>query len=156
MTVLSAVGLALLLLAGGLWRIVATPLGQALVIPSALVALLFLSVGIFGVLSTPTKIAQYSASYEQDPSGFVQAEHDRVNGFEAIYIYTLIGAAIGFALALGIFLLTENATWRAIGIMFVFLGFSAVVIDGFSKERAAAYAAEIEIELKRHALERPQ
>lgn len=42
MAVLSVVGL-VLLLTDGLWRIVATPLGQALVIPSTLVALLFLS-----------------------------------------------------------------------------------------------------------------
>ena len=149
MAVLSVVGVALLVLAIVLWRMVATPLGQALVIPCVLVAVLFLGSGLSGVLSAQTKIDQYSASYESDPDGFVQSEHDRVSGFDRIYAYTLIGAAVGFGLALCIFVLTDHATWRAFGIMFVFLALSALVIDGFSSERAAIYAAEIEKELAR-------
>ncbi|BDY05262.1 hypothetical protein [Ferrimonas sp. YFM] len=156
MAVLCGVGLLLLLVAGGLWRFVATPLGQALVIPISLIALLFLGVGVFGVVSTPAKLAQFSAAFELDPSGFVQSEQERVAGFEALYLYTLIGAAIGFALALGIFWQTQSVTWRAIGIALVVLGLAALVIDGFSKERATVYQAEIDKALSSPAADRSQ
>jgi hypothetical protein len=144
MAVLAAIGLALILLAGGLWRFVTTPLGQALVIPTLLIAALFVTVGLYGCLSTPGKIAQASAAYAQDAGGFILSEQNHVAGFAQLYAYTLIGAAISFALALGIFVLTDHATWRAIGIALVFLGLSAMTIDGFSKERAAIYATQIE------------
>lgn len=152
MAVLSATGLALLSLAFVLWRFVTTPLGQALVIPTLLVSLLFLVVGFYGVVSTPIKIAEFSAAYDLDPLGLVQAEQTRVAGFQALYTYTLMGATIGFALATGLFLATDQAVWRAIAIALVFVGLSALVIDGFSKERAATYAAQIEEELAHQSL----
>ncbi|MCY3985322.1 MAG: hypothetical protein OXC72_14015 [Roseovarius sp.] len=154
MTAVSVAGFALLLLAGGLWRFASTPLGQALVIPTTLIAVLFLGFGFYSVVSTPGQITKYTAAFDLDPSGFVQAERDRIAAFEALYRYTLIGATIAFLSALGIYVLTDHATWRAIAVAFVFLGLSGLIVDGFSKERATVYASAIDRALEDLRLEK--
>ena len=73
----------------------------------------------------------------------------RVESFEAIYRYTLIGTAMAFTVALCLFAKSESPTLRGIAVALVLLGFSALVIDMFSKERAVVYEQAIDAEIKR-------
>jgi len=149
MALLAGAGLIVLMVAVLFWRLATTPVSQSLPIPLAVVALLFLAVGIGGLLGTPAKIAAYTAAFEQDPVQFMHAEKDRVEGFQTLYIGTMVGAAISFAAALLIFAFTLHPLARAIAFTIAFLGLSGLVFDMFSKERAMTYADAIDAELSR-------
>ncbi len=149
MALLAGAGLIILMIAALFWRLAATPVSQSLPIPLAAVAFLFLAVGIGGLLGSPARIAAYTTAFEQDPVQFVHAEKSRVEGFEVLYAATIIGAAIGFAVALLIFAFTLHPLARAIAITIAFLGFAGLVFDMFSKERAMTYADAIDAELVR-------
>ncbi|MCY4258902.1 MAG: hypothetical protein OXC91_01380, partial [Rhodobacteraceae bacterium] len=149
MALLVGAGLIVLIVAVLFWRLAATPISQSLPIPLVIVALLFLAVGIGGLLGSPAKIAEYTAAFEQDPEGFVHAEKDRVEGFRVLYIYTIIGAAIAFAISVLIFAFTLHPLARAIAVTMAFLGLAGLVFDMFSKERAMTYADAIDAELNR-------
>ena len=149
MSVLALAGAVLLLIAGLIWKLASTPVGQALPIPLAVVAMIFIVAGLVGIFGTPNKLAQYESAYEQSPTSFVHAEKARVKTFEALYTYTIIGAAIAFAAALVMFTLSDNVTMRAIAVALVLIGFSGLVIDMFSQERATAYEQAIDVEMMR-------
>lgn len=147
MAVLAAVGITLLLAAALFWRLGHTPLGQAMALPLAVVALIFLGAGVSGVVGTPAKIAAAEVRFRADPQAYVQAERARVDGFEALYRYTMLGAALAFALAVAAFALSDGPNTRAIAFALALLGTSALLIDAYSQERAAGYATAIDAQL---------
>jgi lipoprotein signal peptidase len=63
---------------------------------------------------------------------------------------TIIIASISFVLAICAFVLTHNATLRAIGIALVIFGITGLIIDYFSKERADNYYKQIVMEIENH------
>ncbi|WP_420583670.1 hypothetical protein [Ruegeria sp.] len=148
MSLLATAGVVVLVVAGLMWRFAPTPVGQALPIPLVVVALIFLAGGLGGSIGSQDRLADYAAAFNQDPVAFVHAEKARVEAFEALYTYTLIGAAVAFAAALALFVFSEHATLRAIAVALVFLGLSALIVDMFSKERAVTYANAIEAEIE--------
>lgn len=147
MSLLACAGVVILIIAAALWRFAPTPMGQALPIPLAIIALLFLGAGLGGALGTPAKIATFNEAYALDPRAFLYAEKARVEAFQILYTYTLIGAAIVFAIALMLFAVSEQVMLRAIAICLVFLGLSGLVIDVFSKERSNRYYEVIKAEV---------
>ncbi len=149
MLLLALAGTLLLAAAGLLWKLAPTPVGQALPIPLSVVAMIFVAAGIVGTFGNSGQLAKYESAYEQSPISFVHAEKARVEQFEDLYAYTIIGAAIAFAAAIVMFKLSENETLRAIAIALVVIGLSGLVIDMFSKERAMTYAQAIDAEIVR-------
>jgi len=149
MLLLALAGILLVMLAGLLWKLAPTPIGQALPIPLSVVAMIFIVPGIVGALGNSSKLAKYESAYEQSPTGFVHAEKARVKKFEDLYTYTLIGATIAFAMAIVMFKLSENETLRAIAVALVLIGLSGLVVDMFSKERATTYEQAIDAEIVR-------
>lgn len=149
MSLLAVTGVLVLCIAGLLWRCSPTPVGQALPIPLTVVALIFLVAGVAGLLGTPSKVAMYTSAFEQASAEFVKAEKSRVEAFDTIYTYTLIGTILAFNVAVCLFALSETPTLRAIAVALVFIGLSALVIDMFSKERAVNYEQAINAEIKR-------
>ncbi len=152
MLLLSAVGVAVLILAAGLWRYAPTAMGQALPLPLAAVGLLFLIAGIIGSLGTQARLDALEAAFVADPVAFVQAETVRVTAFQSLYTYTLIGAAVSFAIAVLIFALSEHHMLRAIAVSLALVGLTGLVVDMFSQERANRYSAALESECARSAL----
>ncbi len=149
MSLLTLAGALLLLIAGLLWKLAPTPTGQALPIPLSVAAMIFVVAGIIGTLGNSAKLAKYESAYEQSPASFVYAEKARVKKFEALYTYTIIGAAIAFAMAIVIFKLSSNETLCAIAVTLVLIGLSGLLIDMFSKERAKTYEQAIDAEIVR-------
>jgi len=149
MSLLVLAGTLLLAMAGLLWKLAPTPVGQALPIPLSVVAMLFIVAGIVGTSGNSSRLDEYESAYEQSPARFVHAEKVRVKKFEALYTYTIIGAAIAFAMAIVMFKLSENETMRAIAVTLVLVGLSGLVIDMFSKERAKTYEQAIDAETVR-------
>ena len=141
MSVLALAGAVLLLIAGLIWKLASTPVGQALPIPLAVVAMIFIVAGLVGILGTPNKLAQYESAYEQSPTSFVHAEKVRVKTFEALYTYTIIGAG-----HVHIIRLCDSARhFCSAGSYRLFrLGYRYV-----SKERATAYEQAIDVEMMR-------
>ncbi len=153
MALLAGVGSLIMIMAAGLWRLAPTPLGQALPIPLAAVALLFLVAGLAGSSGTSARVAAFTDAFEADPLAFVEAERARVDAFQALYTYTMIGAAVCFAAALAIFALSEHPVHRAVAVTLAFVGVSGLVVDMFSKERSNRYSDAINAEIAR--TERP-
>ncbi|MCY4051358.1 MAG: hypothetical protein OXE41_07230 [Gammaproteobacteria bacterium] len=149
MLLLALVGTLLFVIAGLLWKFAPTPVGQALPIPLSVVAMIFIIAGMVSNWGNSSRLAQYESAYEQSAASFVHAEKARVSAFEAIYTYTIIGAAIAFAIAIVLFQLSENETIRAIAITLALIGLSGLVIDMFSKERATTYEQAIDAEIAR-------
>ena len=149
MSLLALVGALLLVIAGLLWKFAPTPVGQALPIPLSVVAMIFIVAGMVSTWGNSVKLTQYESMYEQSAPRFVHAEKARVRKFEDLYAYTIIGAAMAFAIAIVLFQLSENETIRAIAVTLVLIGLSGLVVDMFSKERAKIYEQAIDAEIVR-------
>ncbi|MYI69489.1 MAG: hypothetical protein F4103_12350 [Boseongicola sp. SB0673_bin_14] len=149
MSLLALAGALLLAAAGALWRLAPTPAGQALPLPLAVLALVFLVAGLAGSIDATGRLEAYAAAFDRDPAAFVHAERARVEAFQSLYAWTMIGAAAAFAVAVALFALSGHATLRAVAVALALAGLSALVVDMFSKERAATYARAIEAEIER-------
>lgn len=132
------------------WKFGDTPNSKAVIIPFIIVGLFFLGTAISAISSNKKKLPQYTEAYNQDKSAFVKSEKARVEGFQYLYTMTIIIASIAFVLAICAFVLTHNATFRAIGIALAIFGITGLIIDYFSKERADTYYKEITTEVKSH------
>ena len=149
MSLVAMAGTMLFLFAGVIWKTALTPVGQALPAPLSVAAAIMLIAGVSGILGHPNKIAQYEMAYQESPTDFVFSEKSRVEKFDAIYKYTIIGAAIAFFAAIVIFAFNSSPTLRAIAVVFVLLGLAGLVIDMFSQERAREYSNAIDLEVLR-------
>lgn len=138
-TVISIVGLMLVIISFSFWKLGKTPNAQAIVLPILIVGLLLGTAGLFMKHSNTTKMKLLPHSTTENQHEFAQAEKQRVKNFQSLYTYTKIGAAICFTLAIVIFFVTDNRHWQAIAIALILTGFSGLVIDYFSKERADIY-----------------
>lgn len=150
MTIVAIAGAIVLLLAGLVWKLGTTPVGQALPIPLTVVAAIFLSAGISGILGTSSKIEQFESAFKESSVSFVQAEKARVEKFDTIYNYTIMGAAIAFAAAIIMFKFYPGPMVKAIAIAIVITGAAGLIIDMFSAERAQIYMNAIDSEISLH------
>ena len=131
------------------WKFGETPNSKAVIIPLIVVGLFFLGTAISGISGNKKKLPQYTEAYNQDKSAFIKSEKARVEGFQYLYTMTIVIASVCFLLAICAFVFTNNATLRGIGIALAIFGITGLIIDYFSKERAANYCTEINMELKK-------
>jgi len=151
--------MAMLALAGGMvfavsaafWLFGTTPAAQAMVLPLLAVGALFVVTGVAGLLGSQGRLDVMSEAWRDDPVAFARAEKARVEGFSALFTGTIIGAALFSAIALGLFVFSENPHLRAIAIVLVLLACAGFTFDFFSKERADRYYGAITGELREHA-----
>ncbi len=132
-------GVALTLIAMIFWGLGSTPGAQAMVIPLVLIGLILAGSGTYGTYSNQRQITQYQQNPPLEIASFIQAEKERVEGFQSLYTFTKYLALGLFATAVCIFFFTQNRYWQAAAIAMVVLGLSGLVIDFFSKERADSY-----------------
>ena len=110
-----------------------------MVIPLVLIGLILAGSGTYGTYSNQRQITQYQQNPPLEIASFIQAEKERVEGFQSLYTFTKYLALGLFATAVCIFFFTQNRYWQAAAIAMVVLGLSGLVIDYFSKERADSY-----------------
>lgn len=142
---LLSAGFGLVLIVVGLlfWFLGKTPNAQALLIPLLVIGAILSGSGFYNAYANNKKLAVYQLEYQQNKTAFIQAEKARVEGFEGLYTFTKYLATGLFAIALLLFFFVNNRHALAIAIALVLLGFSGLVIDYFSKERADIYYQEI-------------
>lgn len=146
-TFIGIFGLAVAIVGFLFWKLGVTPGAKAMLIPLVVVGLLFAASGASMYFSNHKRIPAYQKAYAEDPAAFVQAEKERVEGFQYMYTVTNILASVFFVTAMAFFWLSLNPHLRAAGIALVIFGLSGLMIDFFSKERADIYYERIQTEL---------
>jgi hypothetical protein len=149
-TIFGSFGLLTIICSLFLWKFGDTPNDKALIMPLIVVGIFFLVTAISGISSNNKILPQYMEAYNSDKPAFIKSEKARVQGFQYLYKMTIVIASISFVLAICAFVLTHNATLRAIGIALVIFGITGLIIDYFSKERADNYYKQIVMEIENH------
>ncbi|WP_349663415.1 hypothetical protein IZU89_12425 [Cellulophaga lytica] len=137
-TLIGIAGVLLIIVSMAFWKFGKTPNAQAMVIPLAVVGL-FIGASGFFMSSGNSKALEKITASQIDNQSFVQSEKKRVADFQALYLYTKIGAGICFTIATLLFFISENRHLLAVGIALIIIGISGLTIDYFSKERADVY-----------------
>jgi hypothetical protein len=143
MTVLAITGLTVASIGVAFWKLGATPLSKAMLVPLAVVGLFFATLGISGYVVNQRRIPTFERAHREAPAAFARAEKTRVEQFQIGYRVTYVVAPLAFALATGLFWFSLRPYPRAVGIALVIFGLFGLVVDGFSKERADIYYARV-------------
>jgi membrane-bound ClpP family serine protease len=126
-----------------LWQFGTTPNSKTLIIPTFVVGVLFVAMGISMVYSNNKRLPEMEAAFRQNNTEFAKIEKQRVEDFQILYPISLAVSTVCIALTLIFFWFTKNETLYATGIALSVFGIALIVIDYFSKERAAIYYEQI-------------
>ena len=83
-------GVLIFLIAIGLWKFGTTPYAKALVIPTAIMALLVLGIGYYLISANHKRIDEFQELYLKNRNEFIQKEKQRTDEFIAWYPKTRI------------------------------------------------------------------
>jgi hypothetical protein len=142
-TVIAVFGILTLVSAFLFWKFGETPHAKALTIPTVVLGVLLLSMGVSMYSSNQKRFKEYQNQYQENPSGFIKQEKERVEGFQYMYVISKVLATLAFAFAIFAFWFSRSAGFQSVALIFLILGVSLLVIDYFSEERASIYYAEI-------------
>ena len=131
------------------WKIGTTPAAKAMIFPILGIGLLFSGAGISMQYSNQQRIQTFTAAYQSDAAGFVQAEKERTETFMTWYPLIRYVVAGMVLLSVGMFLFWSAPLARASAITLLLLGSSILIIDFFSEERAEIYYSHIEATAER-------
>ncbi|PRY30427.1 hypothetical protein CLV58_12448 [Spirosoma oryzae] len=126
-----------------LWRTGTTPNAKALVIPLLVVSLLHVGTGLSMMRSNRARINAFSMAYQANPAQFVQQEKIRTESFMKWYPLTRYVVGGLFLIGMLVFLFTTAPLWKSVAICLLITGFSILLIDYFSEERATQYHQHI-------------
>ena len=126
------------------WKYGTTPAAKSLVLPLLAVGLISSASGIGMLWSNNQRLVEFESHYSQDAAGFIEAEKQRVEKFLPWYSQIKIAITVIFAIAMLIFLVTNNVILHGVGIGIILFGFSVLMIDHFSQARAETYYVQIE------------
>ncbi len=124
-------------------RIGTTPNAKALFLPFLIIGIIYAAIGSNMLYSNTKRLEAMPNVLEQNKKEFVQQEKQRVESFQYQYKISKAIATVFFIATLFIFWYTKNPTWQSIGIGLSLFGFTGLVIDYFSEERANIYYQEI-------------
>lgn len=147
-TVMSIVGVLIILCSLLFWKFGTTPYAKSLIIPLFVVGLIPLVNGIFSVQNNKSRLSEYEQYWQEDEHQFLLSEQKRVKSFDEIFKYSYPFAlimTIGGAL---LFFIVSSPNLKAISLAMMMLGLMAYFIDHFAKERADIYLEHIEEKLK--------
>lgn len=150
-TIFGSIGLLAIVFSLLCWKFGETPNSKAVVIPFAVVGLFLFVTAISGIVNNNKRLKEYQVAFQTDRDSFVVSEKKRVEDFQYLYKITLGVAAVSFAIAIGIFLLTNNAVLKAIGLALIVFGLTGLMIDYFSKKRADIYYKAITTEMQKQS-----
>lgn len=132
-------GIAVVAASTAFWKTGTTPFAKAIVVPLLVVGLLSISAGSFMVINNNKRIVAYKAAYQENPTAFVQSEKKRTDDFIKWYPYTMYIMSAIILVGIAGYLFFGGAWGRGIGLALILFGFSVLVIDHFSEERAEVY-----------------
>lgn len=136
-------GISIIICTTALYKYGTTTNAKALVVPLAVVGLLFGLLGSYMLYSNNQRIPKMEVDYQGNATNFIESEKKRVEDFQVLYPISLAISAACFLITLLAFIFSKNATFQAIGIALSVVGFSLIIIDFFSKERAHIYYEHI-------------
>lgn len=142
-------GIILMISAFLFFKLGSTPNARAMLYPLLVVGLMFSSIGGGMLYSNPKRILEFKQAYEENPEAFIQSEKERVEGFQYMYMLTLIIATVSFVFATLVFWFSYSPILKAVAIAVAIFGISGLVIDHFSEERAEIYHLKIEAYLSK-------
>ena len=116
-----------------------TPYAKALLIPVMLTGLLFTVIGASMMYSGQKKIAVAEQSFKNNSTIFIESEKKRVEDFQYLYPLSIVISVVCFLVAAYFLGFTKNIYLHATAIALSWVGIAFMVIDYFSKERAAIY-----------------
>lgn len=135
-------GITILVLSFLTWKIGTTPNAKSFAIVLLVVGLVFSGIS-FGFQANKKRMVTSDKQYKENPVTFVQQEKQRVEGFQWMYKISAVVSGIFFALTFIAFMYSENRIILSIALGLMIIGSSLILIDYFSKERAAIYYQEI-------------
>lgn len=143
-TIMTIFGFLIVLCGFLLWKFGTTPYAKALIIPLVIVGIIPIGAGVSGIISNKKRIRVYKQSYAENPKAFIQAEKERVEGFDDIFKYSYPAAVIFTIGGAILFFLISSPTWKGMSLALITLGLTAYFIDYFASERATIYLKYIE------------
>lgn len=132
-------GLIVIILSVLFWKFGGTPNSKALIIPFAIVGVFYFIIALTGIFNNNKRKDYYVELYNKDKSTFVLSEKQRVEEFQYLYKMTIAIASICFVLAMAFFIFSKNNYLQSIALALILFGFTGLIIDYFSKERADIY-----------------
>lgn len=141
----------LLLIASGalFWKFGTTVGAKSVVIPLLLTGAIAAISGTGMLWSNNNRLIEFEQRYHEDAAQFIVAEKHRVEQFLPWYPQIKAGITILLAIAMTIMWISDKPLFHGIALGMILLGFSLLVVDYFSKERADTYYAYILEEVKR-------
>jgi mannose/fructose/N-acetylgalactosamine-specific phosphotransferase system component IIC len=124
-----------------LWS--STPNAKALLIPVMVAGLLFTIIGASMAFSNQKKIPTVVQSFGENKATFFESEKKRVEDFQYLYPLSMVISVICFLVAAYFLGFTKNVYLHATAIALAWIGVAFMVIDYFSKERAAIYYEQL-------------
>ena len=146
-TIILISGITILALSFFTWKIGTTPNAKSFALVLLVVGLLFSGIS-FGFQANKKRVVAFEKQYKENPTVFIQQEKQRVEGFQWMYKISAVISGICFAITFIAFMFSENRIFLSIALGLMFIGGSLIIIDYFSKERAAVYYQQI---LKEHS-----
>ena len=131
----------LVTLAGGFlfWKLGSVPAAKALLLPLIVTGLIYSAIGISMYISNQKRLTEYDQNYQQPSLSFINAEKQRVERFQYMYVISKVVATVFFAVTLLLFWFTKNPGLHALGIGLTLFALTGLVVDYFSQERAEIY-----------------
>ncbi len=137
-------GVLFVLASVGFWQLGKTDMARAYIIPTLVAGLLLMTIGLGLFFTNKSRLANFSTSYENDASAFVDSELVRAEATLKEYqniVFTAIPIIIAVC-AIGIMFLS-TPTWRASLITTIAMLVIILLIDGTAHARVDAYNQQL-------------
>lgn len=124
----------------GFWQLGKTEIAKAYILPTAVVGILLLTIGLGVFFTNKARITGFEAAYHADPTAFVKSEITRtqksIDEFRTIVFkiapFIIIAAALLIAFV-------DKPLWRAIGITTIAMMVVILMIDSNANARIKVY-----------------
>ncbi|MDT0620723.1 hypothetical protein [Croceitalea vernalis] len=133
----------------GFWQLGKTEMAKAYIIPTLVVGLLILAVGVGIFFTNKSRITSFEEAYQEDPTEFVKSEIIRTEKSMGEYktiVFKVIPLLIVVAALLIIFV--DKPIWRATAITTIAMMIVILFVDSNADTRIQAYHQQLQLVLK--------
>lgn len=130
----------------GFWQLGKTEIAKAYIIPTLIVGLLLMVVGVGIFFANKSRVTSFAEAYSANPTEFVQSEITRteksMSEFRSI-VFKVIPFIIVVAALLIVF--TDKPIWRATAITIIAMMVVILLVDSNANARIEAYHKQLEL-----------
>ncbi|MDT0538936.1 hypothetical protein [Croceitalea sp. P059] len=133
----------------GFWQLGKTEMAKAYIIPTLVVGLLILAVGVGIFFTNKSRITSFEEAYQEDPTEFVKSEIIRTEKSMGEYktiVFKVIPLLIVVAALLIIFV--DKPIWKATAITTIAMMIVILFVDSNADTRIQAYHQQLQLVLK--------